>query len=115
VKAKGQFPDNKTLWLCRALNSALQYFMPELSRFFGIIIRMYAELGAPHHQPHFHAYYQDDMAIFSIDPVDLMAGSLPRRQQRLVTAWAELHQAELLADWERLQAGQSPLPIEPLR
>ncbi|HKC62056.1 MAG TPA: DUF4160 domain-containing protein [Pyrinomonadaceae bacterium] len=89
--------------------------MPELSRFFGIIIRMYAELGAPHHEPHFHAYYQDDAAIYSIDPVDLIAGSLPRRQQRLVAAWAELHQVELLADWERLQAGQSPLPIEPLR
>lgn len=89
--------------------------MPEISRFFGIIIRMYAELGAPHHQPHFHAYYQDEVAIYSIDPVDLMAGSLPRRQQRLVTAWAELHQAELLADWGRLQAGQSPLPVEPLR
>ena len=89
--------------------------MPELSRFFGIIIRMYSELGAPHHQPHFHAYYQDDVAIYSIDPVDLTAGSLPRRQQRFVTAWAELHQAELLADWELLQAGQSPLPIEPLR
>lgn len=89
--------------------------MPEISRFFGIIIRMYAELGAPHHEPHFHAYYQDDVAIYRIDPVDVMAGSLPRRQQRLVAAWAELHQAELLADWERLQAGQSPLPVEPLR
>lgn len=89
--------------------------MPELSRFFGIIIRMYAELDAPHHQPHFHTYYQDDVAIYSVDPVDLIAGSLPRRQQRLVAAWAELHQAELLADWERLQAGQGPLPIEPLK
>jgi hypothetical protein len=89
--------------------------MPELSRFFGIIIRMYAELGGPHHQPHFHAYYQDDVAIYSCDPVELMAGSLPRRQQRLVVAWAELHKAELLADWERLQAGHSPLPIEPLK
>jgi hypothetical protein len=89
--------------------------MPELSRFFGIIIRMYAELGTPHHQPHFHAYYQDDVAIYSLDPIDLIAGLLPRRQQRLVIAWAELHQAELLADWERLQAGQKPLPIEPLR
>jgi hypothetical protein len=66
--------------------------MPELSRFFGIIIRMYAELGAPHHQPHFHAYYQDDVAIYGVDPVDLIAGSLLRRQQRLVVAWAELHQ-----------------------
>jgi hypothetical protein len=89
--------------------------MPELSRFFGIIIRMYAELGAPHHQPHFHAYYQDDVAIYGVEPIDLIARSLPRRQQRLVVAWAELHQAELLIDWERLQAGQSSFPIKPLK
>jgi hypothetical protein len=88
--------------------------MPELSRFFGIIIRMYMEAGEPHHLAHFHAYYQDDVAVFSLDPVDLIAGSLPRRQRRLVEAWAELHQDELKADWQRLQAGQSALPIEPL-
>ena len=88
--------------------------MPELSRFFGIIIRMYMEVGAPHHLSHFHAYYQDDVAIFSLDPVELIAGELPRRQRRLVEAWAELHQEELLADWARLQAGQTPLSIDPL-
>jgi hypothetical protein len=89
--------------------------MPELSRFFGIIIRMYWEVSAPHHSPHFHAYYQDDVAIYSLDPVELIAGGLPRRQQRLVEAWAELHQDELRDDWDRLQAGQKPLPIEPLK
>ena len=89
--------------------------MPELSRFFGIIIRMFAEVGAPHHSPHFHAYYQDDVGIFSIDPVELVAGSLKQRQRRLVEAWAELHQAELMADWERLQQGRTPRPIEPLK
>jgi hypothetical protein len=89
--------------------------MPELSRFFGIIIRMYAELNAPHHKPHFHAYYQDQVAIYRMDSIELIAGSLPRRQQRFVEAWAELHQAELLADWDRLQAGQKPLPIDPLK
>jgi len=88
--------------------------MPELARFFGIIIRMYAELGAPHHVPHFHAYYQDAVAIYSIEPIELISGSFPKRQQRFVEAWAELHQAELLADWERLQTGQQPLPIVPL-
>ncbi len=76
--------------------------MPELSRFFGIIIRMFAEVGAQHNVPHFHAYYQDDVGIFSVDPVELIAGSLPRRQQRLVEAWAELHQNDLVADWEML-------------
>ncbi len=88
--------------------------MPEIARFFGIIIRMFAEPGAPHHTPHFHAYHQDQVAVYNIDPVELISGSLPKRQQRLVEAWAELHQADLLADWERLQAGQRPLPIMPL-
>jgi hypothetical protein len=76
---------------------------------------MFVELSAPHHIPHFHSYYQEDIAVFSIDPIELISGRLPKRQQRLVEAWAELHQAELLADWQRLQAGRSPLPIEPLK
>lgn len=88
--------------------------MPELSRFFGIIIRMFAEAGGPHHVPHFHAYYQDEVGIYSIDPVEMMAGSLPKRHQRFVEAWVEMHQAELLRDWHLLQEGRKPLPIKPL-
>jgi hypothetical protein len=88
--------------------------VPELSRFFGIIIRMYVEAGAPHQTAHFHAYYEDDVAVFGINPVELLAGNLPRRQQRLVEAWAELHQAELEQNWHRLQAGQTPSRIAPL-
>ena len=88
--------------------------MPELSRFFGIIIRMYMEVVEPHHLPHFDAYYQDEVAVIGLDPIELIAGSLPRRQLRLVEAWAELHQLELVADWNRLQAGQRPIPIDPL-
>ena len=88
--------------------------MPELSRFYGIIIRMYMEAGEPHHLPHFHAYYQEDVAVFSLNPIDMIAGSLPRRQRRLVEAWAELHVEELAADWERLQTGETPVPIDPL-
>jgi hypothetical protein len=76
---------------------------------------MFAEAALPHHVAHFHAYYQDGVGIFSIDPVELIAGSLPTRQRRFVEAWAELHQAELRADWQRLQDGQKPLPIEPLK
>jgi hypothetical protein len=88
--------------------------MPELSRFLGIIIRMYAESNAPHNTPHFHAYYQDEIAVYRIKPVELITGSLPRRQHRFVEAWAELHRDELLANWEALQRGQSPGKIEPL-
>jgi len=93
--------------------SLVNVAMPELSRFYGIIIRMYCELG-PHHSPHFHAYHGDDEAVYGLDPIELLAGSLPRRQARLVEAWAELHQLELVADWGRLQAGSQPLPIDPL-
>lgn len=89
--------------------------MPEITRFFGIIIRMYAEPDEPHHTPHFHAYYQEHMAVYAIQPVELVAGSLPRRQERLVEAWAELHQTELMTNWERLQNGWLPSRIEPLR
>lgn len=89
--------------------------MPELSRFFGIIIRMYVELKAPHHTPHFHAYYQEEVAIYGLDPIELISGGLGKRQRRLVEAWAELHQSELATDWQRLQAGQKPLPIDPLQ
>ncbi len=88
--------------------------MPELSRFFGIIIRMYMEAGVPHHDAHFHAYYQDEAAVYSLEPIDLIAGRMPRRQRRLVEAWAELHQQELIDDWNRLQSGELPLPIDPL-
>ena len=89
--------------------------MPEICRFFGIIIRMYAEPQAPHHQPHFHAYYQEAVGVYAIDTIELIAGQLPRRQHRLVEAWAELHQGELLVDWERLQSGQMPFKIDPLQ
>jgi hypothetical protein len=88
--------------------------MPEISRFFGVIIRMFAEPFERHHAAHFHAYYQEYVGVFSISPVQLIAGSLPQRQQRLVEAWAELHQHELLEDWALLQQGRRPAPIQPL-
>ena len=76
---------------------------------------MFSEVGAAHHSAHFHAYYQEHTAVFRIEPVEIISGSLPGRQRRLVEAWAELHQTELMKDWERLQLGYAALPIEPLR
>lgn len=89
--------------------------MPEIARFFGIIIRMYIETGGPHHTPHFHAYYQDQVGIYGIERIERLAGSLPNRQERLVLAWAELHQGELLVNWRALQEGRPPVKIEPLK
>lgn len=76
---------------------------------------MYWEVNARHHTAHFHAYYQNAVVVYSIDPVEILAGEIPRKQARLVEAWAELHQKELAADWNRLQAGRGALPIDPLR
>lgn len=89
--------------------------MPEIARFLGIIIRMYVEADSQHHSPHFHAYYQEAVAIYNIESIELMAGKLPQRQQRFVEAWAELHHKELLENWERLQKGHAPIKIEPLK
>ena len=89
--------------------------MPELSRFFGITVRMFVEAGAVHHLAHFHAYYQDAVAVFSVESAECIAGGLPRPQQRLVMAWVEIHRQELLDDWALLQSGRAPFKIEPLR
>jgi hypothetical protein len=88
--------------------------MPEISRFLGIIITMYWEVDAPHSVPHFHVRYNEYKASYGIDPIVQLAGALPRRQQRLVEAWAEIYQTELMAGWEQLQKGQKPLPIKGL-
>ena len=76
---------------------------------------MFIEAGAPHHRPRFHAYDQDASAVFAIDPVECVGGALPKTQQRLVEAWAEIHREELQRDWDLLQSGQPPFKIEPLR
>ncbi len=89
--------------------------MPEISRFFGIVIRMFVEAGEPHHRPHFHAYYQESVGIYTVDEIELIAGELPRPQHRLVLAWAELHQQELGDDWKALQEGRPAASIAPLR
>jgi hypothetical protein len=88
--------------------------MPEISRFFSIIIRMFAEPPGIHNTPHFHAYYQEFSAVIGINPVGLIAGYLPQRQLRLVEAWAELHQLELEYDWKALLEGKAAQPIKPL-
>jgi len=88
--------------------------MPELSRFFGIVIQMYQEKNSRHHLRHFHARYQEFSATYQIDPLKALESSLPQRQRRLVEAWAELHREELLHDWNLLISGKPIEPIKPL-
>lgn len=88
--------------------------MPTISMFFGIIIRMYCAPGE-HNPPHFYAYYQNYKAIIDINKCELKEGELPRKQLKLVLAWAEIHKEELLADWELSSKGDHPFNIEPLK
>jgi hypothetical protein len=79
--------------------------MPEISRFYGIVIKMYWN---DHHPPHFHAEYGAAQAQVRIEPVGLLAGKLPPRILAMVVEWAALHEIELIEDWE-LAAGLQPL------
>lgn len=85
--------------------------MPTISEFFGIIIRMYFN---DHPPPHFHAIYGEYEGVIGIESLAIIEGGLPRRAFGLVKEWAELHRAELLADWELCRARQQPQRIEPL-
>jgi len=85
--------------------------MPEISRFLGIVIRMYFDDHAP---PHFHAAYGAAEARVRILPVALLDGNMPPRPLALAIEWASLHQSELLANWRRLRRNQSPIRIAPL-
>jgi hypothetical protein len=80
--------------------------------FYGILIQMYWDEHAP---PHFHAIYGEYKATINIRDLSLGEGELPRRAKQLVLDWAELHQAELLTDWDLCQANQHPKPIDPLK
>lgn len=87
--------------------------MPTISMFYGIIIRMYYSPGE-HPPPHFHAYYGEYKAVVDIRTCEVAEGDLPRKQTKLVLAWAELHSDELAADWKLLMNGEQPFPIAPL-
>lgn len=71
--------------------------MPEISRFFGIVIAMYY---AEHDPPHFHAKYNEWEAQVDIREGAIIRGMLPSTQARLVLAWTEIHRDELLQMWE---------------
>lgn len=85
--------------------------MPEISRFLGIVIRMYAR---EHNPPHFQAYYGEYEASFSIDPLEMIKGKLPPRIHGLVIEWASMHTEELMKNWVILQNGKLFNKIEPL-
>ncbi len=85
--------------------------MPILSRFYGIIIRMFFE---DHPPAHFHAEYNDYELLVGISPIKILKGKAPKRVESMVLEWAAIHQEELLANWELCSRPAQPKPILPL-
>jgi len=85
--------------------------MPEISRFFGIVIAIFY---ADHNPPHFHARYGDSKAVIKIDDLTILEGFLPPRVLGLVTEWASIHKKELLDDWELARNKKPLISIKPL-
>lgn len=86
--------------------------MPEISRFFGIIIAMFYD---DHNPPHFHAKYGNYKAAIKIKDFTVLDGFLPPRAMGLVVEWAAIHKDELLMDWEAAKDKRPLFPIEPLK
>jgi hypothetical protein len=85
--------------------------VPELSRFFGIIITMYYN---DHPPPHFHVRYGQQKAIIAIESLSVLEGKLSVRALGLVIEWASQHQAELLRNWQIARDNNALEPIQPL-
>lgn len=85
--------------------------MPEICRFFGLIIAMFFD---DHNPPHFHARYGSQTVTIEIRSLRVLEGRIPPRALGLVMEWALEHQEELLEDWELARNNQPPKKIAPL-
>ena len=85
--------------------------MPEISRFYGIVVAMFFN---DHEPPHFHVRYGSDKAILAIETLEVLRGELPSRALGLVREWARTHHSELLEDWRLARRSQPLKGIDPL-
>jgi hypothetical protein len=85
--------------------------MPEISRFFGIVVLLNYNDHTP---PHFHAQSGDEEMLVGINDLQVIRGSMSARNKRLVMKWAALHKEELMHAWNEAQAHHVPDKIEPL-
>ena len=88
--------------------------MPIISQFYGILIYIFRETDAQHHQPHFHARYAGQEASYALDGT-LLSGELPRKQSKMVEVWCSLHEDELSAAWIAWNESNEAIKIEGLR
>ena len=79
--------------------------MPEIARFYGIVIKLFF---GDHPPPHFHAVYGEYLGLFNMETLEMIEGDLPSRAEKLVVEWANLHQKELVNMWNEQQFRKLP-------
>lgn len=89
--------------------------MPTISMFYGILVSILYEDNIRHNKPRIHVRYQGYKASVSIMDGELLAGDFPPRQLRMLRVWMDIHQEELMADWDLAVAGDEPFRINPLQ
>ncbi|MBX3044826.1 MAG: DUF4160 domain-containing protein [Ignavibacteriae bacterium] len=89
--------------------------MPTISMFYGIIVYMYFYDNKEHKTPHIHVEYNDKKLVISIPEGEILKGDFPRNKLKLLQAWIEIHQEELMANWKLAVDGNEVFKIEPLR
>ncbi|MEO5330846.1 MAG: DUF4160 domain-containing protein [Magnetococcus sp. YQC-5] len=89
--------------------------MPVISMFYGIIVFMCFMDDECHHIPHIHVQYQDYKAVYSLLSGECLAGTLTPGKTKLIQAWIEIHQDELLANWQLAVQGKPLFRIKPLK
>jgi hypothetical protein len=100
--------------LCWLLTNFLIY-MPVVSMFYGLIISMYYLDTKQHKSPHIHVKYGEIEAIYEIPKGNLLEGLLPGNKEKLLQAWIEIHQEELMANWQLAITGRKLFNIDPLK
>jgi hypothetical protein len=105
--------DKQLKWII--INKKEIVTMAVIAMFYGIIISMYYLDNRRHHLPHIHVKYQEQEAVISIPDGKLLEGNLKSNKLKLVQAWIEIHNDELMADWELASQGETIFKIDPLK
>ncbi len=79
--------------------------MPEIARFYGIIIKIYFN---DHNPPYFHAYYGEYDGAFDIQTLEMIYGDLPKKAQELVREWAEQYREKIMEMWKTKKIEKLP-------
>lgn len=89
--------------------------MAIIAMFYGIIVSMYYLDNKRHHIPHIHVKYQEQEAVIAIPDGKVLEGNIKSNKMKLIQAWIEIHQDELMADWELATSGETVFNIDPLK